>query len=194
MRKLFKLMVVSAFISSGLLLGSPVSAETGKTRILKSCTQCHEVDKNQLRGKLKSISRKAETLQVFMGSTSWQLKYDQNTELDGAVAMNKIGKDKEILVDYTQDGDTLVATNIVVKQPASIPPEWIIDVKAMKKLTAKSPEEGNYALFDARPGKFFLEGHLAGAVSNYDAQFEKNVKILPKNKDQLLVFYCGGAT
>ncbi|MBU2509698.1 rhodanese-like domain-containing protein [bacterium] len=194
MRKIFKMLMVTAFVSSGLLMGSSVFAKTDKPRILKPCTQCHEVEENQLRGKLQSVSGKAETLQVFMGDASWQLKFNKNTELDGAKAITKIGTDKEILVNYTQNGDEFLATSIVVKQPASIPPKWIIGVKEMEKLVAKGPVKGNYSLFDARPGKVFLEGHIEGAISNYDAQFEKNVKILPQNKDQLLIFYCGGAT
>ncbi|MCP4754980.1 MAG: rhodanese-like domain-containing protein [Proteobacteria bacterium] len=194
MRKIFKMLMVSVFISSGLLMGSPAFAESGKPRILKPCKQCHEVDQNQLRGKLKSISKKAETLQVFMGPATWQLTFDKKTELDGAKAFNKIGKNKEILVTYAQDGNSLRAAKIVAKQPASIPPKWIVGVKEMKKLVAKGPKKGNYVLFDARPGKFFLEGHIAGAVSKYDGQFARNVKVLPKNKNKLLVFYCGGPT
>ncbi len=194
MRKVLKTLMVSAFVSSGLLMGSLVFAKAERPRILKPCTQCHEVDQNQLRGKLKSISRKAKTMQVFMGPATWQLRFDGKTELDGAVAMNKIGKNKEILVDYTQNGDDLLATSITVKQAADIPQEWIIGLKEMKKLLAKGPQKGGYSLFDARPGKFFLQGHLPGAVSHYDAKFAKNVRILPKNKKKLLVFYCGGIT
>lgn len=194
MRKIFKMLMVSVFISSGLLTGSPAFAKAEKPRILKPCVQCHTVDTNQLRGKLKSISRKAKTLQVFMGAATWQLNFDKSTDLDGAKAMNKIGKNKEILVSYTQNGDSLLATNIVVKQPASIPPKWIIGVKEMRKLVALGPKKGNYLLYDARPGKFFPEGHIAGAISNYDATFDKNTRLLPKDKNKLVVFYCGGAT
>ncbi len=194
MRKMFKILMISLLISSGFAMGSSVFASADKPRILKSCKQCHEVDENQLRGKLQSISRKAETLQVFMGAATWQLRFNKETELDGAKAINKIGKLKEILVTFEQDGDELLAKQIVVKQPASIPPEWIVKAKDVKKIVSKSPEKGNYMLIDARPGKVFLEGHIQGAVSSYDAQFDKNVKILPENKDTMLIFYCGGAT
>jgi len=194
MRKIFKMLMVSIFVSSGLFVASPAFAKADKPRILKPCKQCHTVDTNQLRGKLKSISRKANTLQVFMGPATWQLNFDKNTDLDGAKAMNKIGKNKEILVSYTRNGDSLLATSVVVKQPASIPPDWIIGVKEMKKLVKLGPKKGNYSLYDARPGKFFPAGHLAGAISNYDAKFNKNIKLLPKDKNKLVIFYCGGAT
>ena len=39
-----------------------------------------------------------------------------------------------------------------------------------------------------------IEGYIPGAISIYDAQFEKNLDKLPKNKDNLIVFYCGGPT
>jgi hypothetical protein len=180
------------FLMVGFVYSPMIFAATKKTTILKPCTQCHEAEPNLLRGKLKSVSRKAKTMQLFMGSATWQVTYDDETKLDGAKAFNKIGKDKEIAVTYAQKGKVFVASEVEVKQAADIPAEWIIDAKGMAKLIADN--KGKLALFDARPGKFFPEGHIEGAVSNYDAKFAKNVAKLPKDKNQLVVFYCGGPT
>lgn len=186
--------MLSLFVSSGLLMGSTALASAKKPRMLKPCAQCHEVESNQIRGRLTAKSRKAQTMQVFVGKGTWTVNFDSDTALDGAKAITKIKKNKEVLIDFVKQGKTYVATNVVVKQPASIPAKWILDVKGIKKLLKQSPAEGNYALYDARPGKLFPAGHLKGAISNYDGKFAKNVGKLPKDKDKLVVFYCGGPT
>lgn len=193
MKKIFKSLMMVVTLSSIGLVGNSVSAFE-KPQMLKPCSQCHEVDANQIRGRVQSLSNKAKTLQLFTGASPWQLTFNDNTELDGAPAFNKIGNNKEVLVTFSKKGNTLVADSIQVKPPASIPQKWILDVAAVTKLLEKTPEEGNYALYDARPGKLYHEAHLAGAISNYDAQFEKNLGKLPKDKNKLVVFYCGGAT
>ncbi len=195
MRNRFKLLMVSLFVSTGLLMGSTaIAASAKKPRMLKPCAQCHEVKTNQIRGRLKAKSKKAKTMQIFVGKGTWTVNFNNSTKVDGAKAITKIKKNKEVLVDFVKQGNTYVATSVVAKQPASIPPKWILDVKGMKKLLKKSPAQGNYALYDARPGKLFPAGHLKGAISNYDGKFAKNVGKLPKDKDKLVVFYCGGPT
>ena len=177
-----------------LLFGPNVSAASKKPTILEPCKQCHDAEQNYLRGKLKSVSRKAQTLQVFTGSVAWQVTFDKSTLLDGAKKVNKIGKNKEIGIEFEKKGGVLYAKSIDVKQPADIPQEWIIGTKEMKRLLDLGPVKGNYSLYDARPGKLYLAGHIPGAVMNYDAKFAKNIKKLPKDKDKLVVFYCGGDT
>ena len=194
MFKQFSFGIFSFVLSIALLLEQPAVADSKKPTILKPCMQCHEDEPGYLRGRLKSVSRKAKTFQVFMGLTSWQLTFDNNTELNGAKKVNKIGKNKEIGVAFEQRGKVLVATAIDVKQPADIPQSWVITTEEMTRLVAMGPKAGNFSLFDARPGKVFHESHIPGAISNYDAQFDKNLHKLPKNKNKLLIFYCGGPT
>ncbi|MBU2643966.1 rhodanese-like domain-containing protein [bacterium] len=194
MRKRFKLLMLSLFMASVGFVGSPVLADAQKPRMLKPCAQCHEVEANQIRGRLEAKSRKAKTMKVFVGNGAWLVNFDENTKVDGAKSITKIPADHEVLVDFVQKGNILMATAVSSKQPATIPPAWILDVKEMEKLAAMGPEKGNYELFDARPGKLFLAGHIQGAVSNYDGQFDKNIGKLPQDKDKLLIFYCGGPT
>ena len=189
-----KILVMILFISSGFIAGSPVFAKGEKARILKPCTQCHELEANQVRGRLEAVSNKAKTMRVFVGNGTWLVNFDKNTQVDGAKSVGKIKKNIEVLVDYTKKDNTLVASSVTVKPAADIPAKWILDVKEMKKLIALGPAKGNYALFDARPGKLFPAAHLKGAISNYDGKFAKNIGKLPKDKNKLLVFYCGGPT
>jgi rhodanese-related sulfurtransferase len=55
------------------------------------------------------------------------------------------------------------------------------------------PMADDVMLIDARPYKpKFIKGHIPGAVSIPDSQFDKMTDKLPANKDSLLIFYCGG--
>jgi rhodanese-related sulfurtransferase len=48
-------------------------------------------------------------------------------------------------------------------------------------------------LVDSRPKKTkFDKGHIQGAVSMPDSEFEQMTNLLPQNKNKLLVFYCEG--
>ena len=185
---------VAVLLMVGLIFGSDVFGANKKPIILKPCKQCHDPEENVLRGKLKSISRKAKTMQIFMGSATWQVTYDESTKLEGAKAFNKIGKNRAIAVAYQKEGNVLVATHVEAKLPIDIPKKWVIDVKEMQKLVALGQERGKFSVYDARPGKLFLEGHIKGAISLYDAMFDKGVGKLPKDKDRTVVFYCEGVT
>jgi hypothetical protein len=50
-------------------------------------------------------------------------------------------------------------------------------------------------IIDARPKRVkYDKGHIPGAVSIPDSQFDKMTAQLPAKKDALLIFYCGGPT
>lgn len=52
--------------------------------------------------------------------------------------------------------------------------------------------EWNFVLIDSRPTPKFTEGHINGAISIPDGEFEAKVHLLPEDKDKMLIFYCGG--
>ncbi len=55
------------------------------------------------------------------------------------------------------------------------------------------PMAGDVMIIDARPYKpKFTKGHIPGAVSIPFSEFDKKTDLLPKNKDALLIYYCGG--
>lgn len=192
-----KMMLAVLGLSGSLFLAVPgtTMAEGAKPKVLKPCMQCHaDTADNGIRGKLGSVSMKAETLKVDTGGASWLVNFDDETDLTGAEAMNKIGSGKEILVTYYEEDGTLYAESVDVKAPAELDPAMLIKVDELAPLVEQGPEKAQFAIVDARPGKLFIGGHIPGAISIYDAQFDKNLDKLPKNKDNLLVFYCGGPT
>ncbi|MDP2158430.1 MAG: rhodanese-like domain-containing protein, partial [Nitrospirota bacterium] len=84
---------------------------------------------------------------------------------------------------------------LTVKPPAKVAPEKLVSVEELVKLVAMGPEKGGYVIVDSRPKPRFNEGHIPNAVSLDNAKFdEQKEKVLPANKDILLIFYCGGVT
>lgn len=191
-------MAVTALAAIGLLLPTGVSAKAGKkARTIKPCLECHKKDKpNYIRGKLGGVSMKAETIKIKTGpggKTTWLVKFDEDTKLKGAKAFNKIKKGKEVLAKFKMDDGQLYASSFSVKKPAKLKPEMVLKVDQVKEIVAKGPE-GNFLMVDARPGPMYLKGHIPGSISIYNAAFKKNVDKLPKDKNKLLIYYCGGPT
>ena len=195
LRRKLTLAVLSLSGVALLMVPGTIMAANAKPKVLKPCMQCHaDTADNGIRGKLGSVSMKAETIKVDTGGASWLVNFDEDTDLSGAEAFNKIPSGKEVLITFYEEDGTLYAESVDVKQPAKLDPAILIKVDELAPLIEQGPEKGNFTIVDARPGKLFLQGHIPGAISIYDAQFDKNLDKLPKNKDNLLVFYCGGPT
>ena len=189
-----KMMMAALGLSGAMLLMVPgtMMAEGAKPKVLKPCMQCHaDTPDNGIRGRLGSVSMKAETIKVDTGGASWLVNFDEDTGLSGAEAMNKIKAGKEVLITFYEEDGALYAESVDVKQPAQLDPALLIKVDELAPLIEQGPEKGNFTIVDARPGKLFVQGHIPGAISIYDAQFDKNLDKLPENKDNLIVFYCG---
>lgn len=70
----------------------------------------------------------------------------------------------------------------------------IVDVKFVQQYV-KMPKPENVMIIDSRPKKpKYDKGYIPTAVSIPDSQFDKMTGVLPKDKNALLVFYCGGPT
>jgi len=57
----------------------------------------------------------------------------------------------------------------------------------------KIPKPDNVMIIDSRPYKpKYIKGHIPTAINISDSQFDKLKDTLPKDKNALLIFYCGG--
>lgn len=83
------------------------------------------------------------------------------------------------------------------KQPAEADAQFaqfhtIVDAAFVAE-HVQAPMAENVMIIDARPRRpKYDQGHIPMAVSIPDSQFEKMTDLLPKDKDALLIFYCGG--
>ncbi len=84
---------------------------------------------------------------------------------------------------------------VAVQAGAATKEGWYPDVVDYDfiKQHAKIPKPKDVQIVDSRPKKRkYDRGHIPGAASIPDTQFNKLTDMLPENKDQLLIFYCGG--
>ena len=178
-----------------LFRSAGIAEQPQKPKIAPPCKQCHAPSEDVLRGALANVSQKAETIQIQVGPATWLVKYDpEELKLVGAEQINKIPKEKEIAITIAEKEGTLYAVSLSVKPPAKIPDEKLVKVEELAKLVDTKPEKVNFTIVDSRPAPRYLEGHIPGAIPIYDAEFDKNVDKLPKEKDRLLIFYCAGVT
>ena len=193
LKKLSVLIAILAIVTT--VLGTAGRSYAGKPTVGPSCKQCHQAQDKVIRGNLVSVTEKFKTIQVAVGSLVWVVNYSDDTRLIGAGKLAAIPKDKEVAVTYTGEEKKPQAVSVSVKPPAEIAAEKLIKLDEMQKLVEMGPGKGNFMLFDSRPQPRFNEGHIPYAVAFPQPAFDKlRDKLLPKEKDKLLIFYCGGVT
>jgi len=194
-KKRLKLFIMPAVLAV-VLLGTTGLSSAEKPTVLAPCKQCHQPENDVVRGTLVSVSAKFKTINVQVGQKLvWIINYGDDLKITGADKLLSIAKDKEIGIKFTGDEKKPYAVSLTVKPPAKVAPEKLVSVDEMVKLIAAGPEKGGYLLFDSRPKPRFNEGHIPHAVSLDNAKFDElREKALPKDKDVLLIFYCGGVT
>ena len=70
----------------------------------------------------------------------------------------------------------------------------VVDVDFVMQNISVPMKEG-VMIIDARPKRAkYDKGHIPGAVSIPDSEFDKMTAQLPAQKDALLIFYCEGPT
>jgi len=194
-KKKLKLFIMPAVLAV-VLLGTTGLSSAEKPTVLAPCKQCHQPENDVVRGTLVSVSEKFKTINVQVGQKLvWIINYGDDLKITGADKLLSIAKDKEIGIKFTGDEKKPYAVSLTVKPPAKVAPEKLVSVDEMVKLIAAGPEKGGYLLFDSRPKPRFNEGHIPHAVSLDNAKFDElREKALPKDKEVLLIFYCGGVT
>lgn len=162
-----------------------------------SCLKCHEYDKesNVLAGKLADVSGKAKTIQLQVGKDMEVIYFDDKTVLKNAPAFKKIPKQESVKVVYAQKNGKTYAQEVVVKKGLEVPKEQLASVEEVATLVAMGSAKGKYALIDTRPGEQYDEGHIPTAEKLPFFMFDNmHEKVLPKAKDVLQIYYCGGFT
>lgn len=195
--KIRRILFVLAYLLStvAFLSGTAGLSHAAKPTIGSPCKQCHKPQDNVVRGTLVGVSDQFKTVQVAVGSLVWVVKYGDDTSLKGAQNLRAIPKDKEIGVTFTGDEKTPYAVSVSVKPPATVPAEKLVSLEEMAALVKMGPKKGNYLLFDSRPAPKCTEGQLPYAISFPFDKFDKmKDSLLPKEKDRLIIFYCGGVT
>jgi hypothetical protein len=150
----------------------------------------------QVKGQVKAVSNKAKTLSLNVKDKGVMLfKFNDKTQFVNFTKTKEIKYPTAVVVKYKTEGPDNVATSI--KKALVSLPKGVTEIKTdeVAALVKKGPDAGNYFLVDARPATVASAGHIPTAVSiPVTTLKKKGAELLPKDKNKLLIFYCGGPT
>jgi hypothetical protein len=143
------------------------------------------------KGKIVGKSNKAKTISIEVGkgdkAKTMMVRFDDQTQ-----GLEHAAKGEAAIINWKMRDGEKYAT-VIKPKLAKLPPG----------VTEASPEEvmdlikdnKDFVLVDSRPVGRYDQAHLPGAISIPIPQMKTALtETLPKEKDKLLIFYCGGPT
>lgn len=169
-------------------------AETKKPEVAETPPAKESVQQNEAlvyEGEVVGVSERAKTISIAVGKGEaakvMMVKFDQQTK-----GVNNAAKGRAVKVAYQMREQGAVAIEVQLKLAKL--PEGVTEIKT-PELERIIASQAPLFLVDSRPKSRFDQSHLPGAVSiPVPLLEEKQAEVLPKDKNQLLVFYCGGPT
>ncbi len=151
-------------------------------------------------GPFSMISEKSKMINVKSGKLCSSIRYSDKTVWDWDDKIKEIAdlKKKEgtcIAIATVKEGASVIATTIRILPPFKIPAEQIIGNEELKKLMGGAYNQNkDLMIIDNRPGDVFVTGFIPGAINIPLPSIKDGTGLekLPKNKETLMVFYCGG--
>jgi hypothetical protein len=147
---------------------------------------------NVAAGDFQGLANKSKTMQVEVGDRNLVIKFTTETKVVNVPTLKDLKKPIPVLVEFTQQGPDLVATQIKAKPVIKVPENQIVSLEQMQQLVAQGPDKGRFTLIDSRPPGGFQEGHLPGAINIPFAKMADMMDKLPQDKSTQLIFYCAG--
>jgi hypothetical protein len=193
-----RLKIFAAILIMALLFFAPPgvwAANANKPMIQNNCLKCHQSFskmENILAGNLSSKSMKAHTIQLKINDRLELVKFGPDVKVENIPDIEALKGAVALRVHYETVGQNRVATEIVVKPKIKVPENQLIGVRELVKLVAQGPQKGGYTLMDSRPAGGFMKGHIPTAISVPFPKMKEMTDKFPKDKDQLLIFYCQG--
>jgi rhodanese-related sulfurtransferase len=180
---------------------APPAAPAAKPTQPAVCNNCHKPAPNQVAGYFDNVAFKSQSLQLDLAGSKEIVRFDPATlkVIDAGDAkkvefLREVKKGHEARVVYAMKGNEKWAESISFKGPIKVPAEQLVNYDYVTKLVAQGPDKGNYVLIDSRPLLRFQEGTIPTAINLPYPAFDKNVNLLPADKNKLVVFFCQGVT
>ena len=196
------LLIMTAMLASPALWAQAQAPAPAQPMQPSMCAACHKLEANQMGGYFDSIAFKTQSMMIDVGiGTAQVVRFDMKSikVIDDGKTMTgeflrEAKKRHEVIVTFAQKDGVKVASEINFKGPVKIDPSKVIKYEDLAKLVETGPEKGRFTLIDSRPLPRFQEGTIPGAIHLPFIGFDKFAQRLPKDKDQLVVFFCGGLT
>jgi len=184
--KILPVLVMASF----LFTGCTQTSTTGTTKAVKPAAQAKK-PKNVFKGKIVGKSNKAKNISIKVGkgkkAKTMMVKFNDATK-----GIKFAKKGEAAIIKYKVVGKDKVAT--IIKPKLAKLPKGVSEIKT-EELSKLILSGINMTIADARPVKRYSQSHLPGAISIPVGKLKKQkAAVLPKNKENLLVFYCGGYT
>ncbi|MGF1764262.1 rhodanese-like domain-containing protein [Aliivibrio kagoshimensis] len=147
------------------------------------------VGAKEIVGKVQSAIHMSKVIQYVNPKTKKVdvIKYDNNTVLVDAESFKDFTINTKFKAEVDDKGYASQLKRVLVKLPA----DQLIDTETLADLL----EEGEPVFVgDARPIGIYNAGHIPTAKATPSNKLADNLGWLPKDKEALLVFYCGGVT
>jgi rhodanese-related sulfurtransferase len=178
-----------------------MAAPRSKPTIARICINCHEAQEGNLRGNFDNVSFKSRSIQLKIDNSIEILKFDEKTikvvtadKIEDVETLGDIMKGHEVRIEYSEKNGVKTATLVSIKAPVKLTADMIIATEEVEKLVAKGTEKGKYTLVDSRTVPGAQEGAIPTAINIPFPSFDTMTDKLPKDKNELLIFYCGGIT
>jgi formate-dependent nitrite reductase cytochrome c552 subunit len=171
-----------------------------KAKDVKSCAVCHAPEGGQMRAFFDDVSMKSQAIQLKLDTSAEVVKFDAeklqiingSTPGDVEKSLRDIKKGSEVRVAYVEAANgSKSISEISIKPKMTVAAEKKLNVEAVEKLVTGQEK---YTLIDARPPVKFQEGSIPTAINIPFPAFQKNLDKLPKDKNELIVYYCAGVT
>jgi len=197
--RLFAGLAVVALMTTPAALAAD-QGPPAKTKDVKSCAVCHAPEDGQMRVFFDDVSLKSQAIQLKLDSSVEVAKFDEDklqivngsAPDDVEKSLRNIKKGHEVRVAYTEGPNGVkTISELSIKPAMTVPEEKRMSVEGVEKLLAGQEK---YTLIDARPPLKFQEGAIPTAINIPFPAFQKSIDKLPADKNELIVYYCAGAT
>lgn len=187
--KMIPFLIMASFLATGCTTKSTTatSDQSIKLAAAKTAKQTGPVYKGKVVGK----SNKAKQISIKVGkgkdAKTIMVKFDDKTK-----GVEHASKGHAAIIEYEIRGKDKYAT-VIKPKLAKLPP-GVTEIKTaeLKKIIDSKTD---MVLIDARPEKRYAQAHLPGAINlTVPKMKETRAAMLPKDKNKLLIFYCGGIT
>ncbi|MBE0583170.1 MAG: rhodanese-like domain-containing protein [Desulfofustis sp.] len=185
--------IVPLALSAAIMMVSGCAQDTATvTKPEKQAvTQTDKQSSAVYTGSIVGKSNKAQTVSIEVGKgadvQTHMLKFDEAT-----TGLEHAEPGEAAIITWEVRGDDQFALDI--KPKLATLPEGVTEIGA-DELNQLIENNTPMVLADARPETRYNQAHLPGAINiPVPLLSEKKEAVLPKDKDTLLIFYCGGYT